>query len=68
MCVDREESMRGEGRARGDSGQRGNVPHSACACVIDVRVLSMCVRARVPFTFNFRKGCLCPALLNRNKG
>lgn len=33
-----------------------------------VRVLSMCVRARVPFTFNFREGCLCPALLNRNKG
>lgn len=37
VCVDREESMRGEGRARGDSGQRGNIPHSACACVIDVR-------------------------------
>lgn len=56
VCVDREESMRREGRARGDSGQRGNVPHSTCAsCVIDARA-----RSRVPFTFNFREGCLCP--------
>lgn len=38
----------------------------------DVCVCYRCVyirmRARVPFTFNFREACLCPAFLNRNKG
>lgn len=43
VCVDREESMRREGRARGDSGQRGNVPHSTCACVIGVCIY-VCAR------------------------